>query len=112
MTTEISTNTKDTLNALNTSLLFLSTQVDKVVSDELIAKIKAHVDASVAEAMLSQNMALWPLVKERDELKAILGAVIKDLEYRSEFKMGSAKGLVDIGAGVYMQAKRALKQTD
>jgi len=112
MTTAIPTNTKETLNLLNTALLFLTTEIPKEVVDDIVTKIKNHIDASVADAMLSQNMALGPLVKERDELKAALTYVIKDLELRSTFKMGNAKGLVDIGDGAYMQAKRALKQVD
>ena len=101
---------KDTLRDLNASLLMLATVADKGFSDDLITKIKAHIDASVSNALNSQSMALGPIVKERDELKAALDYVIKDLELRSEIKMGRAKGLVDIGDGAYMQAKRALKQ--
>ena len=109
MTTEISTDIKKTLDALNTALLFLTTELP---TDGLVDCIKNHVNACVAQAMLSQNMALGPIVKERDELKAALTYVIKDLEIRSEIKIGRAKGLVDIGDGAYMQAKRALKQVD
>jgi hypothetical protein len=48
------------------------------------------------------------LIAAAPDLFEALSYVIRDLELRSNLKLGEEKGEVDIGHGAYMQAKSAL----
>lgn len=48
--------------------------------------------------------------KEADALYKALKYVIEDLEIRSNWKSDDQKGIVDIGHGAYIQAKKALEK--
>lgn len=53
-----------------------------------------------------------PVKKEKDpeSLYKALKYVIEDLEIRSNWKSDDQKGIVDIGHGAYIQAKKALEK--
>lgn len=98
-------NTVDGRAQLAECLLKMLATHTKKSNDELIREILSNFILAQDESDPSKSV----YVDAREVLLA-LDAVIKDLELRADMKRGDEKGIVDIGQGIYLQAKAALKR--
>lgn len=76
---------------------------------ELRKLLYAAVDHSVAQALLSQNMALAPLLKDFNTLKNALKEIAESLDVPTDIKEVSLEKLISMHDICYFKALNALR---